>query len=336
MCGNPLSTSLRYRLSLAKDLSDITKYKTTFPNRVAIVSKTTVQPRGLKDRFSFSAISLVFWLMRRLPYQWRVPFVGWVLSRIVAPVAGYRKRVRNNLKLVMPELKDADIRRLCIEVPDNFGRTMAELFSPEEFTEIARATELEGPGLAALEQARAQGRPSILVSGHFGNYDVVRANMIGRGFQVGGLYRPMNIRQFNDIYVETISKVGTPLFERGRRGMAQMVRFLKGGNTLAVLVDLRMSNGAPLNFFGRRAYTALSVAELALKYDAVVVPCYGIRQADGLSFRAVLDAPVPHGTPEEMMQALNDNLETHVRAHLGQWFWIHNRWKDIPQKEAET
>ena len=299
------------------------------------MSNPPAQPRGLKDRLQFVLIRGVLWLMRRLPYDKRVPFSGWVLSRMVAPLIGWRKRIADNLRLVVPETPEADIIRIQWAVPDNFGRTLAELFSPEEFVVRAREVTLEGPGLEALEQAKAEGRPSILVSGHFGNYDVVRAGVIARGFEVGGIYRPMNIQQFNEIYVESISKVGTPLFSRGRRGMAEMMRFLKGGGTLAVLIDQRLNNGVPLTFFGRTAFTALSFAELALKYDATVVPCYGIRQPDGLTFRAVLEAPVPHTTPEEMTQALNDSLEAQVRQHMGQWFWIHNRWKDIPQVQAQ-
>ncbi|WP_378212781.1 lysophospholipid acyltransferase family protein [Aquicoccus sp. G2-2] len=293
-----------------------------------------ISPR-LRDRLQFAAIRSVFWLMYRLPYRWRVPFSGWFLSRIVAPLLGWRKRIAANLRLVMPEISAAETHRLQHAVPDNFGRTMAELFSPQEFLPIARGTALEGPGLAALKQAQTEGRPSILVSGHFGNYDVIRAGVIAQGFQVGGIYRPMNIPQFNEIYVDSISQIGQPLFSRGRRGMGQMMRFLKDGGTLAVLIDQRLSNGVALQYFGQTAYTALSFAELALKYNATVVPCYAIRQPDGLSFRAVLEAPVPHTTAEEMTQALNDSLEAMVRQHMGQWFWIHNRWKTIP-KAQET
>ena len=290
---------------------------------------TNAQPRSFKDRLQFGLIQAVLWVLHRMPYNQRVGFSGWILSRVVAPLVGWRKRIAANIRLVAPETTDADIHRIQRAVPDNFGRTLAELFSPDEFVARARQVTLEGPGLAALQEAKAQGRPSILVSGHFGNYDVVRAGVIAQGFEVGGIYRPMNIPQFNEIYVDSISRVGKPLFSRGRRGMAEMMRFLKGGGTLAVLIDQRLNNGVPLKFFGHTAYTALSFAELALKYNATIVPCYGIRQDDGISFRAVLEAPVPHTTAKEMTQALNNSLENMVRQHMDQWFWIHNRWKEI-------
>lgn len=293
----------------------------------------------LNERITFAAIRGVFWLLNRLPYRQRVPFTGWLLSRFVSPLAGWNRIIRTNLDYVRPDLSKAEVETLVRTVPNNFGRTLAELFSPDEFLKVARSTILEGPGLAALEEARSVGRRAILVSGHFGNYDVIRASVIARGFSVGGIYRPMRDRQFNELYIKNISKIGTPLFSRGRRGMAEMMRFLKDGGTLAVLIDQRMHNGAPLNFFGKRAYTALSIAELALKYDAIVVPCYGIRQSDGLSFRAVFEAPVPHTTPEKMTQALNDSLEAQVRANMDQWLWFHNRWRgnkapQVKPKEA--
>jgi KDO2-lipid IV(A) lauroyltransferase len=46
-----------------------------------------------------------------------------------------------------------------------------------------------------------------------------------------------------------------------------------------------------------------------------------------LSFQIIVEAPIPHGTPEAMTQALNDSLEAIVRQNIDQWFWIHRRWK---------
>ena len=212
-------------------------------------------------------------------------------------------------------------------MPDNVGRTVIEIYSGTEFIDFAASHPLTGSGVAALEQARADKRPVILVTGHFGNYDACRAALIRRGYPVGGLYKEMSNRYFNAHYVEAISKIGTPLFPRGRKGLADMVRFLKGGGMLGMVIDQAMSHGERLSFFGHEAMTALSAAELALKYDALVVPTYALRQPDGLSFEIIVEPPIPAGTPAEMTQALNDSLEALVRDNLDQWFWIHRRWK---------
>lgn len=262
-----------------------------------------------------------------LPYRWRVPLSGWLMSRIVAPLAGYDRRVRDNLALIVPHLPAAEVARMCREVPRNVGRTLIELYSGADFVAHVTRDPLKGPGLAALDEAHRTGRPVILVTGHFGNYDASRAALIARGYRVGGLYRPMDNGWFNDHYVAAISKIGTPLFPRGKKGLADMIRFLRAGGMLGMVIDQHMGDGARLKFFGRDALTSLSAAELALKYGALVIPTYGIRKPDGLDFEIVIEAPIPEGPPEAMTQALNDSLERLVRAHMDQWFWIHRRWK---------
>lgn len=272
-------------------------------------------------------IRALIWLLLRLPYATRVRLCGWVMAQVIAPVAGYRDRVRENLALVLPGMPRPEVERLARAVPDNVGRTIIEIYSGAAFAARAAATPPEGAGLSALDAAHAAGRPVILVTGHFGNYDASRAALLSRGFRVGALYRNMKNAYFNAHYVAAISRIGTPLFPRGRAGLGDMVRHLKSGGMLGLLIDQHMSHGADLTFFGVAAQTALSAAELALKYDALLVPTYAIRLPDGLNFRIIVEAPIPHGTSMAMTQALNDSLESLVRAHPDQWFWIHRRWK---------
>jgi KDO2-lipid IV(A) lauroyltransferase len=71
----------------------------------------------------------------------------------------------------------------------------------------------------------------------------------------------------------------------------------------------------------------VSAAELALRYDALLIPFYGIRKANGLDFETVLEAPIPPSDPQTMTQALNDSLAARIKADPGQWFWVHRRWR---------
>jgi KDO2-lipid IV(A) lauroyltransferase len=239
--------------------------------------------------------------------------------------------VRQNLKLVLPDLPASEVERIARAVPDNVGRTVIEMYSGPEFVARAAGQPLIGAGVAALEEAQRQKRPVIVVSGHFGNYDAGRAALIAHGYRIGVLYLPMANRYFNEHYVKAISAIGEPLFPRGRAGLADMVRHLRSGGMLGIMVDQHMRHGEELTFFGRPALTALSAAELALKYNALLVPIYAVRRADGLSFDIIVEPPIPAGTPEEMTQAVNDSLEALVRKHLDQWFWIHRRWKVPPR-----
>lgn len=287
-----------------------------------VKSRTALATEWLVDR----AIRGALWVLLRLPFDTRRTVAAALMTRVVAPIAGFRRRIRDNLSLVLPDLPEAEVLRMELEVPRAIGRTLAELYSGPEFVARVAQEPLQGAGVPALEEAHRTGRPVLLVTGHIGNYDAIRGGLIARGYRVGGLYRPMDNAFFNSHYVAAISRIGTPLFPRGRKGLADMVRFLKGGGMVGVVLDQSMGDGALLRFFGQEALTALSPAEMALRYDALVIPTYGIRRTDG-GFDMVIEAPIPHTTAEEMTQALNDNLERQVRAHMDQWLWTHRRWK---------
>lgn len=261
-----------------------------------------------------------------VPYRWRVPAMGWLVSRL-SPIARFDKRVRDNLKIACSDLPEDEIKRLCKSVPNNAGRTLIELYAGRPFLDRAQAAPITGPGLTALEQARADNRPVILMTGHFGNYDAARANLVARGHKMGALYRRMANPYFNAHYLRAITQIGEPMFEQGRRGMMEMVRHLKQGGIIAIVGDLHAHGGKELTFFGQPAVTAIVPAELALKYDAVMIPTYAIRQPNGLDFEIVMHAPIEPSDPMTMTQAVNDGLETLVRDHMDQWFWIHRRWK---------
>ncbi|NVK47792.1 MAG: lysophospholipid acyltransferase family protein [Rhodobacteraceae bacterium] len=268
-----------------------------------------------------------------LPYRTRVRFMGWFMARVFAPLAGYSKRVRENLNHVLPDLPEAEVGRLMRAVPDNAGRTLIEIYSGPEFIAKMKDIRFDGPGAEILREARDTRRPVILHTGHFGNYDVPRAALIAHGYDVGSLYNPMKNKFFNAHYVKAIGTIGQPLFPRGRKGYAKLLKHLKSGGMIGFLSDVYVHQGAMLTFFGKPARTALSAAELALKYDALLVPIYGVREADGLNFRVQVEAPIAHGAPEDMAQALNDSLEAITRQHMEQWFWIHRRWK--PERLAQ-
>lgn len=301
------------------------------PDRTGAPAAPPEPPIPLLDRLASGAFLGLVGVLRLLPYPQRIAAMGWIFAHVAGPLAGWRRRIRANLTLASPELTRAEVRRLTRAVPDNAGRALMEIYAGTAFTARVTATDpLEGPGLPVLEQAAAAGRPVILACAHFGNYDAMRAALAARGWPVGALYRPMNNRAFNRHYIPAIEAIAQPLFPRaGRGGLAAMIRFLRQGGMLCLGFDQYDRHGATLRFFGLPTETVLTPAELALKYHAPLVPIAGIRQPDGLSFRVRVGAPVPPGTPQAMMQALNDDLESLVAAHPDQWFWVHRRWKNL-------
>lgn len=262
-----------------------------------------------------------------LPYRMRLSLVGGVFSGVVAPIAGWRRRIRENLAHAMPELSPAEVEEIVATVSRNVGRTLIEIYSGEEFVARAMEAPLEGPGVAALEAARAAGEPIVLVTAHLGNYDIVRGKLSRTGFPMGALYRPMANSAFNRHYVDAISAIAAPVYPTDRTGIAGLVRHLKDGGVIGIVADVGSRKAPLLQFFGKPAHTPVSAAEWALKYDARMIPVFGLRQPDGVTFRIHVSEPIPPGTPEEMMQRYNDTVEEIVRRDPGQWFWVHRRWK---------
>jgi len=280
-----------------------------------------------RHRIENGAFVTLMGALKLLPYHRRVPAMGWFCRAVLGPLA-FNRRTRANLKHVFPDMPEAEIRRLCAAVADNFGRTLTEIHSGTEFARRAASFTPGGPGLAALDEAHAQGRPVILVSAHFGNYDAWRANLSARGFRVGGLYRPMRNAAINRRYVATIESIASPLFPRGPEGMTGMIRFLKAGGMLGLLSDHHMSHGQLVDFLGKPAWTATSAAKMALKYKALLVPLYATRNPDGLTFTIDIEEPIPHSDALTMTRALSDSASARVRGQMGQWFWLHRRWKN--------
>lgn len=265
--------------------------------------------------------------MRLLPYETRIASMGRIV-RWLAPLVGFRTRVRRNLKLTRPDLSEDEVKRICKAVPDNAGRAIMEHFSPEGFIERQSTAKVSGPGVAAFDAAVAAGQPVMMITAHFGHYLAARVALQKRSDKpIGCLYRRMANPYFNDMYVEAFYKTGSPMFEQGRRGMVEMVRTLKKGGIIAIVSDLHAMGGEELTFFGKPAVTSVLNAELAIKYKAVMIPCYAVRQPNGIDFEIVLHDPVPHSDPNTMTQFTNDDLEAMVRKNMGQWFWIHRRWK---------
>ena len=254
----------------------------------------------VKKRSSFLDLSIYIFvryllgILSILPYRTKISLGGLIYQKIISPLSGNRKRIIDNLKLIFPDLEKSKV---------------------------------SGPGFKILKDAQEQKKPVILVSGHFGNYDVVRVVLNTNQISVGALYKPMSNPYFNTFYERCIKQIAEPLFPRGRAGMGNMMRYLEDGNVVALLIDQYMSHGEPLKFLGHTAYTATSAAKLALKHDALLITFYVVRNDDGINFDLVFESPVKPSTPNEMTQVLNDRLEKQIRKNMGQWLWTHKRWK---------
>lgn len=223
----------------------------------------------------------------------------------------------------MPRAKRASLRR---EIGRNMGQTLFEIYHCAEFQTQLDKFEVTGPGLAALEAARAAGKGAIVVSGHFGQWEAVRAVLKARGLESGAVYKPQTNPHYQRRLLAGIEAGGKPILATGRVGTKALVRHLGSGGIISILLDEKYAEGVRLPFLGLPAMTSLSAAQLALKYNLPMVPAYGTRIGDGSHFEVTFEAPIPHTDPVTMTQVFNDSLSARVLADPAQWYWLLRRW----------
>ena len=277
----------------------------------------------------------VLGLLRALPYRARLALGSALLRTAVACSAGLRRRIDRNLAFIFPEKPEAERVRIRRQTADTFRAHLHRDLSPPAPSRRAPLSEPSGPGWDALQATLAEGRGALLVGGHFGQWEAVRGALKARGIEVGALYRPLNNPWVERTYLDNMSFHGSPMLPRGREGMKALIRHLKAGGVVAVLLDQYVLDGAPIEFVGRPAPTGTAVAALAARFKVPMIPAYGTRQPDGVTIAIDFEAPLAPGTPEAMTQAAADSLSARIRRHPGQYYWLHRRWKKNFQSRVD-
>ena len=117
--------------------------------------------------------------------------------------------------------------------------------------------------------------------------------------------------------------------KKGRSGTRQILENLKKGNSIALMIDQRVTEGIKSSFFKKEAFTTTIPAQLVKKYSCPVVSIY-IERIDGHNFKIIIDKPIYFSkdkSTEDITQHLNYLLEKMVLRNPEQWILTHNRWK---------
>lgn len=280
----------------------------------------------LRDRIAYLPQAALLALAGALPCRARLWLGSAFLRTAVALVPDLRNRVENNLRLIFPDMDAAERRRIRFAMADSFGRTLIETMTAADYQRRGAWSEPGGPGWEPFLAARAAGRGTLLVSGHFGQWMAVRGMLKARGMEAAGFYRPLKNPLLEQVYFQQMSFTGSPMFTRSRQGMKDLMRHLKSGGIVCVLLDQYVQGGDPIDFLGHPAPTGTAMAEMALRFDIPMIPAYGTREADGVNTRIEFEAPLPRTTAVEMTQATADSLSARVRATPEQYYWLHRRW----------
>ncbi len=262
------------------------------------------------------------WSLRPLPFGWRVAIGGAIIGFAVRTVPSLRRRIEQNLALVFPEM--ADKKAFIKRVSRHIGRGFMVLFYSKDYHKKLNNVQMDPHALDEIKAAQAAGKPVIIVSGHFGEWEAIRVMLSRAGMPSASIYREAGNPIFERHFAKAMAVGGAGLFQTGLKGTRKMLKHLRAGGIITVLLDQRVGDGKPLDFLGHPALSSPIMAELAVKTGALLVPAYA-PLVDG-QVALIVEPAIAHGDPTEMLQAINDSLSAQVRAHPEQWYWLHRRW----------
>jgi KDO2-lipid IV(A) lauroyltransferase len=285
------------------------------------------------DRVSASAVALAH------PMIADAPKIGRLLYRM-APFR--REVILDNLRRVFGDSAPAaEIEALAQAHYAHFGRLLWEFLRFPWMSAERRRSMVRVENMEALIAALGQGKGVLILTGHFGNFEVATAAGLDSYPQARGRFwfvrRPIKPEWLDRMVTRRFRRAGFGVLPK-RGGLDAILDKLAAGDLVVFPFDQHASrrDGVLVEFFGHPAGTFRSLSVIALSTGAPVVPAASWREPDGrhvLRFESALEV-IEHPDANEAIRlntrAYNAALERMILRHPEQWWWVHRRWKAWP------
>jgi len=298
------------------------------------------RPFGHKHPLRRRGMYLAFVLVRGL-FRWLPLSVAQALGRLSGYVAyavlgRYRRLCLNHLHYAFgPAISVSTCQRITRGAFINLAKSALEWCVLGRFSsaQIRRLVDIQG--LTHLTRALRKGKGVIVVSAHFGNWEVLAMTLPSVGFPGGVLARPLRYPEYERFLREMRQRNGVPTLDRG--SLKEAAALLKANQIVGVMPDQDVDRleGVFVDFFGHPTYTPVGPAALSLLTGAPILPCFIVRQ--GRRFRVMIEEPIAIMSTGDRKQDLLDIteawsrvVESYIRRHPDHWVWMHRRWKTQP------
>jgi len=282
--------------------------------------------------------AVVRWLPRRAWY---------VLADLFLPLVllGWPGQVRragvNMRRILGPKASDRAVRRQTARAFRNYARYTIDLLWLSGSTRDEREAICDVEGWEHVTSALDRGKGLLIVTGHFGNWDLPAAILAGRGYPVNVIVETLEPPAWNDRVQAIRERIGLraiPMESGGR----QLFAALRRNQTVAVVFDRPLARGGvPVGYFDAETRLPEGVARLALRTGARVIGAVGLRRGDRVIAKVSPPFEVARtGDRERDVHALTQQvaswLEAHVRQYPDQWFMFRDFWPapDAPDADA--
>lgn len=261
---------------------------------------------------------------------------GW-LGRTAGPRLAASRKALKNIERVFPDYSEVQKQDVLSGMWDNLGRVIAEY---PHLRRIGRER-VEIVNEEKIRPFTESHRPILLFSGHLANWEVTGTALLHRiGLTAAPMYRAPNNPWVNRTLLRARTLGGRiPSFPKSRTGTRQLVKALKGGQTIGILIDQKYNEGIAVPFFDRPAMTSPAFVQMAQKYGTPLVPVQ-VERLDGARFRITFHEPLSlHNDdgskrPEEdVIAEAHALLESWITDRPAQWLWLHRRWTERAVKD---
>jgi phosphopantetheine--protein transferase-like protein len=270
------------------------------------------------------------------PKQTEVPWFG-KLCYYVLPLR--RKVVLENLRRVFAEsVSESEIRRLAQAYYAHYARFLVDFLRQLFMSEEQRKKWIRVENKESPLRAHTQGKGILLLTGHFGNWEVSTVAGIRQFPEYRNLFyfvrRPLRPQWLNDLITRRFQRSGLGSLSK-RGSLDQILELLEQGAIIVYVFDqhARKGEGVVVDFLGHPASTFKSLALLAMTTGAPVIPSSSWREPDG-SHVLRFEEPLPLIECDDVGEAIRRNtraynaaLERMLLRHPEQWIWMHRRWK---------
>jgi len=244
--------------------------------------------------------------------------------------------VDDNLSHAFPELSAAERGRLTRQMWEHLFLLVLEVaHAPRAIHETNWRDYIALRDSDRLVRLLLQERPTLIVTGHFGNFELAGYVLAILGFPTHTVARTLDNPHLDRFVNRFRGGTGQQMIPK-TGGFDQIVEVLASGGTMTFLADQAAGRkGCWVEFFGRPASAHKAIALLSLDHDAPMAVCSARRI--GKPLHVELDTPAaidPRaisddiGSIKDLTQWYTSRIEDFVRRTPGQYWWLHRRWKD--------
>lgn len=287
----------------------------------------------------FGLLYAKLWALSRIPFH-AAQGMGRMLVKVLGPILGSRSRVCLEAleRAFGSEMGPEEIRKLHKAVLSHFSEMVMEIPHILRISNanLERYVTFENPHV--LEQALERGRGALMLTAHFGNWELMSVALSLRfGIRGAVIVRPMDFAPADRLFRLLRSRFGTEIIPK-QRSMRRVLSALKENQPVGVLLDQNVDwyEGVFVPFLGQWACTNKGLALVALRTQAPVIPVFSVKQPDG-RYRVRMEGPLALIQTGDRTSDVEENtarftrvIERYVRSHPEQWFWFHRRWKTRP------